>query len=199
MTGSVDPSRVWASMDKANEWLKHTNCYPRSDKSEQYLLNKVKGRNFESILEVGAGNGRLIGALSKRYLECYSVDINKKMSKFVADKYKIKTYVGDVCDLPLADKSFDLVYTFQVLQHVEPERIHKAVKELKRVANTVWLIEGFVDHYYRKDKQYKTGIKTHNIDGGSFAYYFDDMEVGVKYSEMAKFDDWEGKIKFYEI
>lgn len=198
----MDPADVWASEEKAKEWLNHPGVMAKSDLSKDYLLHKLKETKFDSILEVGSGNGRLIGAVKEAFpVECCSADINKQLAEYVSDKYKIKTYVKDICDLGLEDNSFDLVYTYQVLQHVPQNRIHKALKELKRVAKReIWLLEGYIGQYYRNDYEYGKGIKTHSVDGGSFAYYYDDMDVGVYYSEMAKYKTWDnGKIKLYKI
>jgi len=200
----MNPEDVWASEEKAEEWLNKTNsAYSKNDLSADYIIHKLKEVEFESILEVGSGNGRIISKIKKTHKEkfCCALDINDRMVEFVNKTYAIKTIVSDVCDINLHDDEFDIVYTFQVLQHVQSSRIHKAIKELKRVAaKEVWLIEGFVEQYYRKDKKYKTGIKTHSVDGGSYAYYYDDMDVGVYYSELAVYKTWNtGKIKLYKI
>ena len=115
--------------------------------------------------------------MSKKYpnKKCCSVDINSELSKYVHEQYpKIKTFVGEVTKLPLKDNSFDLVYTYQVLQHVPPEEMKQALIELQRVAKKeVWLMEGYdVAFHNQKDKN---GIKRTDADGGTYSWFFEKL------------------------
>jgi ubiquinone/menaquinone biosynthesis C-methylase UbiE len=116
---------------------------------EVFLFDKITKEKLSTIkiLEVGAGNGRIIGLLSTHFINgCYSIDINKELSNYVKNKYPIiKTFVGEIINLPFKDKEFDLVYTHEVLQHICPEEIEKACEELKRVGKEVWCLENWRD------------------------------------------------------
>lgn len=201
----MKPEEVWACEEKSKEWLKVMSHSQPNDLSREYLVEKFKDvkDSFSSIMEVGAGNGRMIKKLKDTFPNkiYYSLDINKYLSEYVAQNVGITTFVGDVYNIPLGDNFVDFIFTYQVLQHVPQDRIKKAISELKRIAKKeIWLIEGFVEHYYRRDEGYKRGIKTHNIDGGSFAYYYDDMDIGVYDNEVCRYGHWwEGKIKLYKI
>ena len=72
--------------------------------------------------------------------------------------------------MPFLTNHFDLVFTYQVLQHVPPEEIKQAIDELCRVARKeVWLWEGIG----RKD--YPHGTKTHNAHHGSWVWHIDKL------------------------
>jgi len=137
--------------------------------SEDYLDSEVKG--FDSVLEIGAGTGRLIGLLSKKKIDCHSVDVSSGLCEYVKAKYpKVTVHNTKVQDLSeFADNSIDLVYTFQCLQHVPNEEIQPALKEIFRVAKKeVWLMEGLVQNK-------EQGERTHPVNGGSYVYYYDRM------------------------
>ncbi len=140
----------------ADAWLDKMEKWPQVDKGNtrnfikerDFLIDEIRENNFLKVLEVGAGDGRIIGLLSEIDIEpwCYSIDINPELSKYVKEKYPlVKTYVGEIIDLPFKDKEFDLVFTHEVLQHVEPSEIEKACKELTRVGKEVWCMEGWRD------------------------------------------------------
>ena len=120
------------------------------DAIEDYFVNNPEIK----VLEVGAGNGRIIGKLSKlgidgsEFYNCSSIDINPKLSEYIKKKYpRVKTYIGEIIDLPyhFKDREFDLVFTHEVLQHIDPSEIDKAVSELKRVGKEVWCMENWRD------------------------------------------------------
>jgi ubiquinone/menaquinone biosynthesis C-methylase UbiE len=150
----------WKNKDNAKEWLKKCEYWKEQTKGnskhfrdeENLLVDEIsKTMRFGSkILEVGAGDGRIIGKLSLLVMDediplylCSSIDINADLSKYISEKYPIKTYVGEITDLPFEDNQFDLVYTHEVLQHISPEEIERACSELKRVGKEIWCLENW--------------------------------------------------------
>lgn len=90
--------------------------------------------NPKNCLDVGAGTGGLVAALRLLGIDAYGVDISKYAVE-EADK-NIKRYLknADIINIPYPDNSFDLVVTYDVLQHVERSKIKKAVEETIRVS-----------------------------------------------------------------
>ena len=173
------PKDWWGNSDNAEWWIDQVARaerglpeYSTTIQSQEIVLNEI-GDKFKKVLEVGAGNGRLIGNLSKwnPKVKCSSIDINKKMSGFVSAKYpRVKTYVGEITKLPFKDNEFDLVYTYQVLQHIAPDEIEQAVRELIRVSKSqVWCWEGIG----RLD--YEHGAMTHKAHNGSWVWHIDKI------------------------
>jgi len=199
------PKDFWGNSENAKEWIRRVDLKLANKGSTTFKsidafvedVNENKDK-FNSFLEVGAGNGRLIGALSEKFLdkECYSIDINPALSDYVHEKYpNVTTFIGEVAKLPLEDNSYDLVYTYQVLQHVVPEEMEMALKELVRVAKKeIWLMEGYDPECY----QFGNGIMRTNADGGTFAWFFDEMlkcyahdfVEGIRVYKIKKDDPW---------
>lgn len=192
----------WGDPKNADKWIRRAELYDKfGEQSLSYVTEMIDKRmnDFESILEVGAGNGRLIGRLQTMYPEneCASVDINPALSEYVRKGYGIKTYTGEIINLPIPDKSFDLVFTFTVLQHVPPEEIVKALEELKRVAKKeVWLFEGWGVF---KDNPH--GTLRHPADGGT--WYWDISKLAncyhVEYIERSRNKKHNGGMRIYKI
>jgi len=170
------PKDWWGDPNNAELWIEQNKIRTNSSKinttneSTKIVLSEIKKKNFKTILEVGAGDGRIIGPLSKKY-KCYSTDINPELSKFVKDKYPlVNVSVNNITNLDFPDNHFDLVYTYQVLQHIHPEDIEKALSELQRVSKKeVWMWEGV------GKLDYKNGDKTHNAHNGSWVWHIDKM------------------------
>lgn len=145
--------KIWWK-NNADVWFKKIKYWNTQSKGnsknflreENFLVDEISKNGFKKILEIGAGDGRIIGRLSHWIPDCSSIDINIELSKYVAEKYPlIKTYIGEIINLPFKDKAFDLVYTHEVLQHIEPAEIEKACSELKRVGKEVWTLENWRD------------------------------------------------------
>ncbi len=198
----MKPKEWWGNPENAKGWIRRAELYDKfGEPSLFYVVEMIRERivDFNSILEVGAGNGRLIGTLQTMYpkIECASADINPALSDYVREEYKIKTYTGEIIDLPIPPKSYDLVFTFTVLQHVSPEEIVKAIEELKRVAKKeVWLFEGWGVF---KDNPH--GTLRHPADGGT--WYWDISQLAdcydVQYIEESKNKKGQGGMRVYKI
>jgi len=76
------------------------------------------------VLEVGAGDGSQTKLLKKYFSHVVSIDIAP-----ATDGKDI--IIADVCDLPFEDKEFDLVFSSNVLEHVDD--LKNAFSEMKRV------------------------------------------------------------------
>lgn len=90
--------------------------------------------NPKTALDVGCGTGQLVKSLRSFGIEADGVEISKDAINMVDPDVKDYITYGDVTDLPAKDSSYDLVITFDVLEHIEKEKIRKSVSELVRVS-----------------------------------------------------------------
>lgn len=176
----------WSSPENGKEWISNWN--KKAGRSLDYsimpkiILSDVKRivPEVKSICEVGSGVGCNIGLIKNELpsVECYAVDINKELLESVK-KYNqdIICTLAPAHRLPFDDNSFDLVFTQQMLQHVDPEHIEASIKELLRVTKKeLWCYEGIG----RVD--YSHGAKSHHAHNGSWVWHIDKM---VNCYEMA--------------
>lgn len=90
--------------------------------------------NAKTILDLGCGEGTRLNKLFKNGKEGYGIDISSKAIELAHKKYpKLKFIVGDMECLPFEDKTFDLVYSAFVFEHLDnPVKVlGEAIRVLK--------------------------------------------------------------------
>ena len=82
------------------------------------------------VLEVGCGTGMILKEIDAMATRAVGIDISPGMLE-QARARGLDVVEGTATDLPFADESFDAVYSFKVLAHVE--EIQTAMREVARV------------------------------------------------------------------
>lgn len=84
----------------------------------------------ESVLEAGARDGFVATALCEKFNQVTALDLTQPS----IEDPRIECIAGDITSLKLQDDSFDTVVCAEVLEHIHPERLETAARELSRVA-----------------------------------------------------------------
>jgi len=99
------------------------------------LLRLVPGE-LGSILDIGARDGFISTLLTGRCARVTALDLELPS---IAHE-RINCVKGDITALDFADRSFDLVFCAEVLEHIPPPLLGKACSELARVASSLVLV-----------------------------------------------------------
>lgn len=91
------------------------------------LADYIDGKE---VLEVGCGTGLILDRVAQRAQRAVGIDISKGMLHQAVAR-GLDVAQGDVTALPFADESFDVVYSFKVLAHIQD--IDRALAEMARV------------------------------------------------------------------
>ncbi len=107
---------------------RHDGYHAMIDELEtDLLLPYVQGRD---CLEVGCGTGLILRHVAPIARSAVGIDISPGMLEKAVER-GLNAIEGSVTDLPFEDESFDVVYSFKVLAHVED--IDRAIAEMSRV------------------------------------------------------------------
>lgn len=89
----------------------------------------------EKILDLGCGNGRLIEFLKEKNIDYLGIDNSERLVEIAKTKYpQYKFLVANALNLPLADNSFDKVFSIAVFHHIPSKKFRLLfLKEIKRV------------------------------------------------------------------
>lgn len=113
--------------------------------------------NPKTCLDVGCGTGDLIKSLRGFGIDAYGVELSYDAIDLVDPM--VRPYVKEASaeKLPYKTDEFDLVVSFDVLQHIEQSKLRKTIKEMVRVSNKYIL-----NKIYTKENIYIT--KFHSKD-----------------------------------
>lgn len=179
-------------MDKEKKFYTDNN-YITKDRWNNYWYQIQSVKMFgeaRSILEIGPGGKLVSNLLSKLSFSVKTLDINKNIEP---------DYISSADNLPMADKSFDIVLAAEILEHLPFDKIGKTLCEIKRVSRMGAIISlphsGYVfsfafkvplikwksmifkiPHFWKK----KTSITEHYWEAGIKNYPVKKIEKKIK-------------------
>lgn len=121
---------------------KHLNKYPFNNVPNFFFhyVPRDKPRCDVKVMEVGFGAGNNLWLCAREGAQVYGVDAAPSGVRFAKKRFEIEGLpgdltIGDFCDLPYADNSFDMIINRQALSHVAHSSSKLAVQEIYRCLN----------------------------------------------------------------
>ena len=105
----------------------------------RFVLSTLEEIEFESVLDVGCGEGRFLWEVSKCFSDKRLVGIDLSARAVQYAKLlnpEIEFLCGDIADSASGDEKFDVITLIETLEHVPPNRIAGLVVALRRLLKT---------------------------------------------------------------
>lgn len=141
-------------LHKLNEL--HLDYYSKYIKHIGQYINKDS-----KFLDVGCGNGVVLSELRKKgYKNGYGIDISKLFAKEARSKGLKNIYHYEGANLPFKDGEFDLIGSFNVLEHTsEPETfIKNQISKLKFKGILIVACPNFLSVLFRSNHRRLKGL-----------------------------------------
>ena len=93
----------------------------------RHLVGRAKTVQFQSILDLGCGDGRLCAELQKAYpsARIVGVDVSQRAIAFArAFAPDCEFHCADTTSSGAASGPFDIIFMVEVLEHIEPRNVH---------------------------------------------------------------------------
>jgi len=128
----------------------HKFCDKYTDLVEvRSIMNSLNPNHLDSLLEIGAGTGRILSCYVNKYKDIVVTDYSLNSLLLLKQRYPFAHVQAIQCDVnfsPFIENSFDNVISAQVLEHIPTqegrqgavENMFKAVKPNGRVVLTVY-------------------------------------------------------------
>ena len=117
----MDNKNIYEKFDWAS--LKEEDLKDKILKVLEFIPEDVN-----TIVDVGCGNGAITNVISKQY-EVTGVDRSKEALKHL----QTKTVLASADNIPLSSAYCDLVFSSELLEHLDDDTFAKTIKELKRL------------------------------------------------------------------
>jgi SAM-dependent methyltransferase len=124
-----------------------------------------------TFMEVGAGDCSLSLRAAQHVRQVYAVEVSAEVTGGLTRPPNFKLLISNGCDIPLADQTVDVAYSFQLMEHIHPDDASDQLREIHRV-----LKPGGV--YFCVTPNRLSG--PHDI-----SMYFDDVATGLHLKEYS--------------
>lgn len=122
--GAEGEEKKWSYFNPDGEWL-----------GAEYVIKGIKDiLNPKTMLSVGEGRGTFCAYGQDQGIICTGIDFSKWAVEHPYPRAKGLVEIGDVRDLKFEDKSFDLVFASDIMEHVYLDDLPKAISEIQRVS-----------------------------------------------------------------
>lgn len=114
--------------EQNNFWRRYTLDVLTIEKIHKVL--EIVPKDVRTIIDIGCGNGLITNELAEKF-QVVGVDRSRTALKYV----KTLKICADVANICVHDKSFDLVFCSEVLEHLSDSVLNEAIMEMKRISN----------------------------------------------------------------
>ena len=156
----------------AQDWETIRSNYIAEAAVEQVILNMLGGSPINKLIDIGTGNGRMLGLLASRVKKALGVDNSSEMLAVSRAKLarfeNIHLRKGDMYNLPVADSSFDLAIISLVLHYSDkPQSVINEAARVLESRGRLFLID-FAPHSEEKlrteQQHYRFGFSDSEIE-----------------------------------
>jgi len=129
-------------MDSGNGWdasaeawiadMGESGDFSRRNVLDAPMLDRIRGRGFQSALDVGCGEGRFCRMMAELGIATTGIDPTARLIEVARSRDAQGSYIeGQAEALPFADASFDLVVSYLTL--IDIDDVNAAIAEMARV------------------------------------------------------------------
>lgn len=126
-------SDFWDVLNETSQLKKSEN--PMAYDRIKIVSGIIRGDN-KKVLDVGFGSAFLEYELKRKYgdkISVYGIDISRKSVKRASRIFKIWFFnEGDIVTVDLPKDSFDYVVALEVLEHIRPNLLFRALEKMKK-------------------------------------------------------------------
>jgi 2-polyprenyl-3-methyl-5-hydroxy-6-metoxy-1,4-benzoquinol methylase len=100
-------------------------------RKQNIIMSSVKNNDGKiKILDVGAGEGKFLLALSPEVFEKYGIELDEKSYKICKEK-KLKVYNEDILKKDFKKQKFDVITLWHVIEHIpNPQKLFEKLSSL---------------------------------------------------------------------
>jgi len=103
----------------------------------KFVFDIIDNYNFKTVLDIGCSQGNAVELYNVNGKQAYGIDVSEIAIKEAHKLGNNTCKQASVLNIPFKNDEFDLVVTSDVLEHLDPIDISKAIDEICRVAKNI--------------------------------------------------------------
>lgn len=119
----------------------YDRCYSKgyhkefsNSRGAPFAQHLIRTLEFQSTLDIGCSKGFVVDIFAQNNKQSYGIEICQEAVDDAKSR-GLNVRQGSATELPFADNSIDLVFSSDVMEHLMPEDVEKAISEQVRVSN----------------------------------------------------------------
>ena len=132
MKVNVDPTQYAEAYD--DYWSRHDRIESSSCDLKKFAQDVAAICGMGNVLDIGCGEGWLVGEFLKLGIDAKGVDVSNRVVARCNQRFPGRFTCASVLELPFEDGQFDTVVSTDCLEHLKPEDVPIALREIHRVA-----------------------------------------------------------------
>ena len=128
-----------------------------------YFTDMLASKDL-TLMDIGSGEALSRGYLNHKW---------KYVTYFDKEYHDEAVAVGDITNIPKDDKSVDVTFCFETIEHVNHLNQNLALKELERVTKSLIVI-GSIDKF---GLDYVNGVEIFKAKNGTNPYHINELDV----------------------
>jgi len=104
-----------------------------------FVINRLNELNFDSLIDVGCGDGKLLNEIYNKYPQklLFGIDYSKRAIKYaILMNPNLRYICGDILEGKFIKNQFNVVTLIEVLEHIYPYYIDNFIKALYNLTKT---------------------------------------------------------------
>lgn len=104
-----------------------------------FVINKLKELQFDSLIDVGCGDGKFLDEVYNKYPHklLFGIDYSKRAIQYaILMNPNLRYICGDISEGEFVKNQFDVVTLIEVLEHISPHYIDNFIKALHNLTKT---------------------------------------------------------------
>lgn len=160
--------------------------------AKRIVARKLEGKEFDSVLEIGAQWGENLFALREKFPDkkLVGIDIDRETTEGAIKITGLDLRYGDAFEMNFEKDEFDVVFTYALFCMIPPERVRFLLTEIIRIAKKYIILIEF-------ETKSKIGITKGNRTGANWVELFKDNglkatreKLKIKYDGLNPWKDY---------
>ena len=127
-------------------YLEESYLFRKNFRSRLKVLSAWLTPAHRDLLEIGSGYGIFLDIARNHFASATGIDISESATRYAREKFGLDVICGDLLDLDLADRTFDVICMWDTIEHLaHPDKYIEKIGRLARKGALLAITTGDIE------------------------------------------------------